>query len=192
MCTCAHSVVLTLCDPMDCSPPGPSVHGIFQAKIWSGLPRPPPRDLSTQESNQLLLHWHVDSLPLSHLGSPQEQQISLKLSVPDTPRKTLYTVRPHLTSEPLKIQALATVPSIQQPLDMLPAYIKIKQHLKNTIPQTDDTFEVHKNHMQPVVTWIEQIQNNCIVTERPFGQHWSKKTQAQISLTILLRLNTGK
>ena len=24
------SVVLTLCDPIDCSPPGPSVHGIFR------------------------------------------------------------------------------------------------------------------------------------------------------------------
>ena len=24
---------LTLCDPMDCSPPGSSVHGILQAKI---------------------------------------------------------------------------------------------------------------------------------------------------------------
>ena len=24
---------LSLCDPMDCSPPGPSVHGILQAKI---------------------------------------------------------------------------------------------------------------------------------------------------------------
>ena len=24
---------LTLCDPMDCSPPGSSVHGIFQARI---------------------------------------------------------------------------------------------------------------------------------------------------------------
>ena len=23
---------LTLCDPMDCSPPGSSVHGIFQAR----------------------------------------------------------------------------------------------------------------------------------------------------------------
>ena len=23
----------TLCDPMDCSPPGSSVHGIFQARI---------------------------------------------------------------------------------------------------------------------------------------------------------------
>ena len=24
----------TLCDPMDCSPPGSSIHGIFQARIW--------------------------------------------------------------------------------------------------------------------------------------------------------------
>ena len=23
----------TLCDPMDCSPPGPSIHGIFQARV---------------------------------------------------------------------------------------------------------------------------------------------------------------
>ena len=34
-----------LCDPMDCSPPGSSVHGISQAKYWSGLPFPSPRDL---------------------------------------------------------------------------------------------------------------------------------------------------
>ena len=34
----------TLCDPMDCSPPGSSVHGIFQARVWSGLPFPPPGD----------------------------------------------------------------------------------------------------------------------------------------------------
>ena len=32
----------TLCDPMDCSPPGSSVHGILQAKIlgWVALPSP--------------------------------------------------------------------------------------------------------------------------------------------------------
>ena len=29
----AGSVCLTLCNPMDCSPPGSSVHGIFQARI---------------------------------------------------------------------------------------------------------------------------------------------------------------
>ena len=30
----------TLSDPMDCSLPGSSVHGIFQAKYWSGVPSP--------------------------------------------------------------------------------------------------------------------------------------------------------
>ena len=35
----------TLCDPMNCSPPGSSVHGILQAKYWSWLPHAPPGDL---------------------------------------------------------------------------------------------------------------------------------------------------
>ena len=34
MCTClVAQSFLTLCDPMDCSPPGSSVHGILQARI---------------------------------------------------------------------------------------------------------------------------------------------------------------
>ena len=33
-CVCMHvQLYLPLCDPMDCNPPGSSVHGIFQAKI---------------------------------------------------------------------------------------------------------------------------------------------------------------
>ena len=32
----------TLCDPMDCSPPGSSVRGILQARILSRLPCPSP------------------------------------------------------------------------------------------------------------------------------------------------------
>ena len=36
----------TLGDPIDCSPPGSSVHGILQARIQSRLPFPPPGDLS--------------------------------------------------------------------------------------------------------------------------------------------------
>ena len=35
----------TLCGPMDCGLPGSSVHGISQARSWSGLPFPSPRDL---------------------------------------------------------------------------------------------------------------------------------------------------
>ena len=35
----------TLCDLMDCSPPGSSVHGVLQVRILDGLPRPLPGDL---------------------------------------------------------------------------------------------------------------------------------------------------
>ena len=35
----------TLCDPVDCSPPGSSVHGVLQAGRLGGLLCPPPGDL---------------------------------------------------------------------------------------------------------------------------------------------------
>ena len=56
---------LTLCDSMDYSPPGSSVHGIPGQKYWSGLPA----DLLDQGLNLrllYLLHWQVNSLPLHH------------------------------------------------------------------------------------------------------------------------------
>ena len=45
VCVCMLSCVWLFCDPMDCSPPGSSVRGILQARLWSGLPFPPPGDL---------------------------------------------------------------------------------------------------------------------------------------------------
>ena len=36
---------LTLCDPMECSPPGSSVHGILQARTLEWVACPPPGDL---------------------------------------------------------------------------------------------------------------------------------------------------
>ena len=50
---------------MDCSLPGFSVHGILQARILEWLPFPSPGDI---EPGSPALQ--VDSLPLSHLGSP--------------------------------------------------------------------------------------------------------------------------
>ena len=38
-------------------------------EYWSGLPFPSPGDLPDPGIKPSLLHWHVDSLPLSHLGS---------------------------------------------------------------------------------------------------------------------------
>ena len=32
-------------NPMNCSPPGSSIHGIFRQEYWSGLPFPSPGDL---------------------------------------------------------------------------------------------------------------------------------------------------
>ena len=47
---------LTLCDPMDCSPPGSSVHGILHAIILEWVAMPPPEDLTDPgiESESLL------------------------------------------------------------------------------------------------------------------------------------------
>ena len=38
-----------ICSPMDCSPPGSFIHGIFQQEYWSGLPFPSPGDLPDVE-----------------------------------------------------------------------------------------------------------------------------------------------
>ena len=60
---------LTLCDPVDCSPPGSSVHGNpgkntgVGCYFLQGI-------FLTQGSNPCLLHWQAHSLPLSHPGSP--------------------------------------------------------------------------------------------------------------------------
>ena len=125
---------LTLCDPIDGSPPGSPIPGIFQARTlewvaisfsnawklkvkvkllsrvrllvtpwtaahqapasmgfprqeyWSGVPLPSPRILEwvaisfsrgsslAQELNSCLLHWQMDSLPLSQQGEGRVDQ----------------------------------------------------------------------------------------------------------------------
>ena len=61
---------LTLCDHMDRSPPGSSVHGILQARIleWVAMPFSRGMNLLTQGLNLSLLHWQVVSLPLAPPG----------------------------------------------------------------------------------------------------------------------------
>ena len=73
---------LTLCDPVDYSPPGSAVHGDFPGRnagaggrfLLQGV-------FPTQGSNSHLLYllrWQADSLPLSHLGSPFKIMGSVK------------------------------------------------------------------------------------------------------------------
>ena len=64
---------LPLCDPMDCSPPGSSVHGILQARILESVAISFSRESSQpRDQTHFSLHWKVDSFPLSHQGSPSE------------------------------------------------------------------------------------------------------------------------
>ena len=53
MCVLVAQSCLTLCDPMDCSLPGSTVHGISQQKYWSGLLSPPPGIFPTQGLNRV-------------------------------------------------------------------------------------------------------------------------------------------
>ena len=62
---------LTLCDPVDCSPPGSSVHGILQVRILEWVTVLLQEIFSTPALNQHLLHllhWQACSLPLSKPG----------------------------------------------------------------------------------------------------------------------------
>ena len=63
---------------MDCSLSGSSVHGTFQARILEWIGHFLLQGIFlTQGSNQHLLFWQVDSLPLSHLRSPSKNGYTL-------------------------------------------------------------------------------------------------------------------
>ena len=62
----------TLCHLMDCSLPGSSVHGIFQArKKWSGLPFPSPGALPDPGVEPGSPTLQADSLPSEPPGKPK-------------------------------------------------------------------------------------------------------------------------
>ena len=78
VCLCIHAKSLqlcpTLCDPMDCGPPGSSVHGIFQARILEWVVMPSSRGIFPTQGWNLpllcLLYWHASSLPLGPTKKP--------------------------------------------------------------------------------------------------------------------------
>ena len=71
VCVLSLSVMPALCNPMDCSLPGSSVHGISRQEYWSELPCPPPGDLPNPgiepRSHALL----ADSLLSEPPGNPR-------------------------------------------------------------------------------------------------------------------------
>ena len=73
----------TLCNPMDCSPPGSSVHGTSQARILEWVANfvlqvtfP---TLGLNPSVLCLQRWQADSFPLVPLGKPSLLKCGLDL-----------------------------------------------------------------------------------------------------------------
>ena len=96
--TCVHAQLLplcpTLCDPMDCSPPGSSFHGFLQARIleWVAVPfsrgSSRPRDQTHVSyvsciGRWILYHWAIGQLlntcNVVFLGFPQPLTLSKTL-----------------------------------------------------------------------------------------------------------------
>ena len=77
MCECvcvSHSLWPNLCDPMDDSPPGSSVHMEFsRQEYWSGYPFPSPGDLPETGIEPRSSALQADSL----LTKPPEKQYKI-------------------------------------------------------------------------------------------------------------------
>ena len=74
VCACVHAqslgCVQLFCDPVDCSLPGFSVHGILQARILEWVAIPSSKGSSQPRDQPVSPALQVYSSPLSHLGSP--------------------------------------------------------------------------------------------------------------------------
>ena len=71
---------LTLCDPMDCSPPGSSVHGALQARILECVTFLSPGDLPDAGVKPGSLALQADSLPTEPPGKPLKGSLIYKIS----------------------------------------------------------------------------------------------------------------
>ena len=77
VCVCARARAralsqscLTLCDPMECSPPGSSVHEIFQARRLEWVSISYSGDLPDPGIEPASPAWQADSLPRAPPGKP--------------------------------------------------------------------------------------------------------------------------
>ena len=98
----------THCDPISCSPPGSSVHGISQARILEWVTFPPSGDLLVPELEPVSLvspALQVDSLSLVPTGKPLEDIIRSKWAR----HKKRNTAGPHSHVKSQKVKFIEMV-----------------------------------------------------------------------------------
>ena len=69
---CACSVVSDSATPQTIACQAPLFMEFSRQEFWNGLPFPSPWNLPNPG---IVLHWQVDSLPLSHMRSPFQEQL---------------------------------------------------------------------------------------------------------------------
>jgi len=89
----------TLSDPMDCSPPGSSIHGIFQAKYWSGVPLPSPKRCSSlliikEMQIKTIMRYHLKLVRIDIIKSLQRTNAGEGMKK----RESSYTVGGNVSS----------------------------------------------------------------------------------------------
>ena len=124
---------LTLSEPMDCSPPGSSVHGIFQARVleWGAI---------AFSITQVRLHHFSSSKPssdyLSHSENYQKSFLIWPLVTFPT-SSSVFTVLLFTHSPPVNLTSLhfLCIPRILPPPDQCPNF---SASLEGCSPQTLD------------------------------------------------------
>ena len=86
---------LTLCNSMDCSPPGSSVHRIFQARIQEWEPFPSPEDLPNSGIEPESPALQADSLPAEVPRKPNGSIILIQNCCYLVAKSCLTLLRPH-------------------------------------------------------------------------------------------------
>ena len=83
---------LTLCDPMDCSLPGSSVHGVLQAGILKWVAMPPPGDLLQPGMEPTSLKSPALASRVFTTSATWEAQLTLLLSWKSSPFYKIWAI----------------------------------------------------------------------------------------------------
>ena len=82
------------CNPVDCSPPGSSVHGFSRQEYWSGLPFPSPGDLPDPGIEPRSPALQADSFPTELWEKPTNDNLPYS-----TGNSTQYSVMAYMGRE---------------------------------------------------------------------------------------------
>ena len=114
----------TLCDPMDWSPPGSSVHGILQARILEWLPFPSPGDFPDPGIKPRSPALQADSLSFEPPGKYKPEHLTARqdfpeFSFPQSLKPTTFDVSPTMSAWVLEwLQWVKTPVNTWQTCDM--------------------------------------------------------------------------